>query len=291
MFKNCFNLTSLDLSSFRLSSSPDLSDVFYDLGRYLLNGAKTQICVISTELAWTADLLTNSKAEYIFPTCNLPTGGVFKSAIAGFLQGKELTQIKFIVNSANVNKTAQIGSSNAYMVANGNVLEVHTAAPKFVFNAECDDMFSGLNTITAIDFGNKVDTSNVTNMYGMFSGCSSLTSLNLSGFNTSNVTTMGDMFYQCNALTTLNVSSFNTSKVTNMSYMFAECHNMAELDLSSFDFGEVTDFEDMFYYFAENNQDPVAVYVYVKNENDQTLLESKSTGINSNYAQIVVKQP
>ena len=218
----------------------------------------------------------------------MPTGGVFKSAIAGFLQGKNLTQIKFKANSANVNKTPQIGSSNAYMVANGNVLEVHTAAPKFVFNAECDDMFNGLNTITTIDFGNNVDTSNVTNMYGMFSGCSSLTSLNLSGFNTSNVTTMGDMFYQCNALTMLNVSSFNTSKVTNMSYMFAECHNMAELDLSSFDFGEVTDFDGMFYCFAENNQDPVPVYVYVKNGNDITLLESKSTDIDDDYAIFMV---
>ncbi|MBO5795636.1 MAG: BspA family leucine-rich repeat surface protein [Bacteroides sp.] len=263
MFKECSSLTSLDLSSFRLSSSPDLSDVFHGLGSGLLNETKTQICVISTELAWTADLLTNSNAEYIFPTCNLPTGSVFKSAIAGFLQGKELTQIKFIVNSANVNKTAQIGSSNAYMMANGNVLEVHTAAPKFVFNAECDDMFSGLNTITAIDFGDNVDTSNVTSMYSMF--------------------------YQCNALTTLNVSSFDTSKVTNMSYMFAECHNMAELDLSSFDFGEVTDFDGMFYCFAENNQDPVAVYVYVKNDNDKTLLESKSTDIDDDYAIFMVE--
>ncbi len=291
MFKNCFKLTSLDLSSFLLSSSPDLSDVFYDLGRYLLNGAKTQIYVISTESAWTEELLTNSNAEYIFPTCNLPTGSDFNTAIVGFLQDKNLTKIEFIANSANLNKTAQIGSSNAYMVANGNVLEIHTSAPRFVFNEDSSSMFYNLSSITAINFGNNIDTSNVTKMYGMFSGCSSLTSLDLSSFNTSNVTTMGDMFYNCNALTTLNVSSFNTSKVTTMDSMFSECYNIAELDLSSFDFGKVADFGNMFDYLAKNNQDPVAVYVYVKNENDKTLLESKSTGINSKYAKIMVKQP
>lgn len=264
MFKNCFNLTSLDLSSFRLSSSPDLSDVFYDLGRYLLNGAKTQICVISTELAWTADLLTNSNAEYIFPTCNLPTGSDFNTAIAGFLQGKELTQITFIANSVNTDKSAPIGS-NAYMVANGGTLEIHTAAPRFVFNANCEDMFSGLSGITAIDFGSNIDTSNVTSMWSMFEGCSSLTSLN--------------------------VSSFNTSKVTDMNSMFAECHYIAELDLSSFDFGEVTDFEDMFYLFAKDDPYDVPVYVYVKDENDYNTLTEANTGINGDYARIVVKQP
>jgi hypothetical protein len=64
---------------------------------------------------------------------------------------------------------------------------------------------------------------------------------------------------------------------------------MAELDLSSFDFGEVTDFEDMFYLFAKDDPYQVPVYVYVKNDNDKTLLESKSTGINGNYAIFMVR--
>ena len=213
---------------------------------------------IKTGVFYTASIALTPAA------CNLPTGNDFNSAIARFLdKNSSLTQIKFIANSVNTDKSNPIGSSNAYMAANGNVLEIHTATLKFVFNEECDDMFSGLNTITAIDFGDNIDTSNVTSMYSMF--------------------------YQCNALTTLNVSSFNTSKVTDMSYMFAECHNMAELDLSSFDFGEVTDFEDMFYLFAKDDPYPVAVYVYVKNGNDKTLLESKSTGINSTYAIFVEK--
>jgi surface protein len=50
-------------------------------------------------------------------------------------------------------------------------------------------------------------------MVGMFSGCSSLTSLDVSNFNTDNVVDMADMFSYCSNLTSLDLSSFNTSKV------------------------------------------------------------------------------
>ncbi|MDY3026021.1 MAG: BspA family leucine-rich repeat surface protein, partial [Candidatus Faecivicinus sp.] len=54
-------------------------------------------------------------------------------------------------------------------------------------------------------------------------GCSSLTSLDVSGFDTSNVTIMSWMFAGCSSLTSLDVSSFDTSKVTNMWWMFDGC--------------------------------------------------------------------
>ena len=71
-------------------------------------------------------------------------------------------------------------------------------------------------------------------MRGMFSGCSSLTSLDLNNFNTSNVTNMGDMFSRCSSLTSLDLSSFNTSKVTNINYMFSSCTSLISLDLRGF---------------------------------------------------------
>ena len=152
--------------------------------------------------------------------CNLPTGSEFNAAISNFLQGKDLTQIKFIANSVNTDNSNQIGSSNAYMVANGNVLEIHTAAPKFVFNADCKNMFDSLGAITAINFGNNIDTSQVTKMSYMFSRCPELTSLDLSGFDTSNATDMSFMFMYCYELTSLDLSSFNTANVASMSNMF-----------------------------------------------------------------------
>jgi surface protein len=60
----------------------------------------------------------------------------------------------------------------------------------------------------------------------MFENCSSLTSLDVSGFDTSNVTSMGAMFYNCSGLTSLDLSGFDTSKVTGMNNMFRYIHNV-----------------------------------------------------------------
>ena len=54
----------------------------------------------------------------------------------------------------------------------------------------------------------------------MFSGCSSLTNINLSNFNTNNVTSISYMFSNCSSLTSLNLSNFNTNNVTDMNSMF-----------------------------------------------------------------------
>ena len=80
----------------------------------------------------------------------------------------------------------------------------------------------------------------------MFSGCSYLTSLDLSSFDTSHVRSMGSMFLGCASLTALDLSSFDTSKVTYMSFMFRGCSSLTSLDLSRFDTSKVTNMSRMF---------------------------------------------
>ena len=103
---------------------------------------------------------------------------------------------------------------------------------------EMNDMFSGCKSLTSLDLSS-LDTSNVTNMGCMFSGCSSLTSLDLPSFDTRNVTNMGGMFSACNSLISLDLSSFDTRNVTNMGGMFSGCNSVTSLDLSSFDTSSV----------------------------------------------------
>ena len=106
-------------------------------------------------------------------------------------------------------------------------------------------MFSGLTNITAIT--SIPCTNNVTDMRDMFKGCYRLTSLDvIKTFNTSKVTTMGSMFDGCQGLTSLNVSNFDTSKVTDMSGMFNSCSKLTSLDLSSFNTSKVTSMRAMF---------------------------------------------
>ena len=106
-------------------------------------------------------------------------------------------------------------------------------------------MFAYCSSLTSLDLSG-FDTSNVTNMIFMFRECSSLTSLDVSGFDTSNVTEMNAMFDNCSSLTSLDVSGFDTSNVTSMNGMFENCRSLRSLDVSGFDTSNVTSMYGMF---------------------------------------------
>ena len=108
------------------------------------------------------------------------------------------------------------------------------------------DWFKSQQKLSSIEGLENLNTSAVTDMSSMFSGCSDLKELNLSSFNTSAVTDMSSMFYGCSGLKALNLSSFNTSDVTNMSHIFFGCSGLTELNLSSFNTSAVTSMGSMF---------------------------------------------
>ena len=106
-------------------------------------------------------------------------------------------------------------------------------------------MFSGCSKLTSLDV-TKFNTAKVTNMSYMFRDCSELTSLDVTKFNTAKVTNMGYMFSGCSKLTSLDVTNFNTAKVTNMSYMFYSCSSLTSLDVTHFNTAIVTKMNNMF---------------------------------------------
>ena len=108
-----------------------------------------------------------------------------------------------------------------------------------------NSMFSGCSGLTSLNLSG-LDTSEVTSMGGMFSGCSRLTSLDLSGLDTSAVTSMGGMFYGCSDLTSLDLSGLDASEVTDMCDMFYSCSRLTSLDLSHFKTSNVTSMNSMF---------------------------------------------
>ena len=106
-------------------------------------------------------------------------------------------------------------------------------------------MFSGCHWLKEVDVS-EFDTSNVTGMGGMFNWCSSLEEVDVSGFDTSNVTSMGWIFNGCSSLEKLDVSGFDTGNVTNMDNMFSGCSNLEKLDVSRFNTSNVTTMWEMF---------------------------------------------
>ena len=183
-------------------------------------------------------------------TMLLPSGSTFKSTIKSFLDANtNLTKIKFIDNSTKTSShilETDVDGTVAYMVANGEWLEIHTNGRKFVANEDCKHMFSQRENFTDIIFGENFDTSQVKNMSWMFWSCSSLTTLDLSNFDTSNVTDMSWMIYYLPNLTSLNIGNFNTSNVTDMTGMFAGCQKMTTFSLTHFNTSKVKDISSMF---------------------------------------------
>ncbi|MBO5043682.1 MAG: BspA family leucine-rich repeat surface protein [Alistipes sp.] len=179
----------------------------------------------------------------------LPESETLCTEITNIVTNNNSNTIKFITNSDitnTVRSTTEEEQSYSFVV-NGTTLEIHTNADEFMAPSDCGNMFKGLSTITSINFNNAFNTSNVTNMSYMFSGCEALTALDVSNFDTSNVTNMYGMFNKCRALKTLDLSNFDTSNVTTMGSMFQYCGVLTSVDISSFNTANVTNMSSMFF--------------------------------------------
>ncbi|MDO4806820.1 MAG: BspA family leucine-rich repeat surface protein [Coriobacteriales bacterium] len=95
-------------------------------------------------------------------------------------------------------------------------------------------MFEDCHSLISISGITKLATRSATDLSSMFWGCSSLQSLDLSGWNTSSATKMQWMFDGCEKLATINLKGWTTPACTSMAFMFWNC-GVSELDLSGFD--------------------------------------------------------
>gem|GEM_PF-2757104 len=136
--------------------------------------------------------------------------------------------------------------SKIYIYSEADVINANADSGKMFWNVNNQEFFKNLESIDS-EFMTRLNTFAVTRMDYMFTGCSSLSELDLSSFDTSSVTSMDSMFSRCSSLSELNLSSFDTSSVTSMAFMFSECSSLSELDLSSYDTSSVTTFFYMFY--------------------------------------------
>ena len=156
------------------------------------------------------------------------------------------------VNAVNIDDDESECEIKLWLDPTDKTAYYYAEPEKVYLNKKSNEMFFSksdeqkIKNILEIDLSN-FDTSEVTNMGGMFYGMSNLTTLNVSHFDTSKVTNMGGMFYGMSNLTTLNVSHFDTSKVTDMSLMFHGMRDLSALNLSSFNTSQVTDMHNMFY--------------------------------------------
>ena len=269
MFEGCSALTSLDLSNFNTKKVRYMNSMFQACS------ALTTIYVsdefVTTKVRIGSDMFSgctnlkgydSSKTDHTFANCG--TDGYFTPGCAYAEFDNATGTLTF--------RYKGVKPEGAYGLNEGRNLpdwnNLGTNVKKVVFDASfasarptnCYGWFKDFTNLTTIEGFEYLNTENVTNMTGVFNGCSALTSLDLTNFNTAKVTDMKFLFANCSALEsldlsmfntenvtsmpsmfngatnlkTLNVSNFNTEKVNNMGHMFANCPNLTSLDLSSF---------------------------------------------------------
>lgn len=108
-------------------------------------------------------------------------------------------------------------------------------------------MFSGCSSLKKLTFPKKVNPGKLESMASIFKYCSSLTSIDLSGWNLNNVTSMESLFQYCSGLTSVALPKVTSKKIQNMQRMFSGCSSLTSIDLSGWNVENVTDMGDLFY--------------------------------------------
>lgn len=129
--------------------------------------------------------------------------------------------------------------------ATGTII-VSTPGAVVSTDGTCSGMFSKCTGVEDIDLTG-LDTSKSTQMQNMFIGCSSLKHIDLTMLNTANVANMSGMFTQCENLETVKLTGLNTSNVTQMKNMFDRCYSLKSVDLSTLSTEKVTSMYRIFW--------------------------------------------
>ena len=108
-----------------------------------------------------------------------------------------------------------------------------------------DHMFSGCSSLKTINL-EELNTSLANSMESLFNGCSDLQNINLGNFRTNSVINMKEMFNGCKSLKSIDLHSFDTSSVTNMERMFSDCNSLEEINLNNFNTSSVNNMNEMF---------------------------------------------
>ena len=114
------------------------------------------------------------------------------------------------------------------------------------YNGYIINIFSNCSSLTEIDVSGW-DVSNVVYASTVFDGCSSLTEIDLSNWDVSKFNSIKDLFKGCTNLRNVFMLNWNSSNCTSTYRTFRDCKNIKLLDFSNWDFKSVTTMNGMIY--------------------------------------------
>ena len=250
MFASCSSLTSLDLSGFDTRKVTDMSSMFSYCSKlktiYVSDSFTTENVNSSYHMFYLCTSLSGA--------CSYNSGNANDATYANYTNGyftKYGTVVKesyVVYSEADNTLTFKYGEipasgdgSTVYSIPSSSyepkwISDHASDIKKVVFDesfavvrpTKCYCWFQDCSALTDIQGIQNLNTTEVTNMGGMFYNCSNLTSLDLSGFDTQNVYEMNNMFFGCSKLTTIFVSDkFVVENVTQSDNMFSFCDKLS----------------------------------------------------------------
>ncbi len=279
MFSDCVNLGSLDVSHFNTSNVTDMNNMFsyctnlesLDISGFDFNKVTdtsymfAECCLLANLNITSFDFDNISNTECMFERC-LAFGGyalldsgtgtlTFKYGFkpsseyfdtddtGGDVPGWYQFQVKKVIFDSSYAK-ARPRNTAQWFYCQESLTEI--TGMQYFNTSEVTNMFRMFSGCSLTEFDlSHFNTSIVWNMSRMFEGCN-FTSLDLSHFDTGCVKWMNQMFSSCPNLSSLDLSHFDTSNVADMGWMFMGCENLTSLDMSHFDTSNVTNMSGMF---------------------------------------------
>ena len=189
MFRDCWALTSVDLSGLNTSSVTTMECMFEGCNALTtVRGLNTAGVSILSKMFWNCWALTTLD-------------------LSGF-------------------NTASATAMNAMFYYCYSLTKLDLSGFNTSNVTTMQNMFYGCSSLTTLNLSS-FNTANVTSMANMFYGCSSLTTLDLRSFNTASVTNMFAMFQNCKTLKEIIVGDgWSTEAVTSSSIMFKDCTSL-----------------------------------------------------------------
>ena len=258
MFYNCQALRTLDLSSWDTGNVTNMTDMFRLCTSletiYVGDGWNTDNVTLSSQMFWNCTILHGS--SYTWYNSSNPDDKTYARVDQGTSQPGYLSlrprayayvsdgtlffrydaDYKWISQTATIYDVSDTGTTApGWAVQSADITRVRFEMSfRKVSPTSTYKWFADMpNLLDIIGMDEYLVTDSVMDMSYMFSGCSSITELNLLSFNTQHVTDMSYMFAGCSALTEIDLSGFVVQQVTNMTGMFQGCSNLQTINVRS----------------------------------------------------------
>ena len=208
MFSYCSSLTSLDVSNFNTGKVTDMSNMF----NYCSSLTSLDLSSFNTSKV--------TEIKGMFNYCSSLTSLDLSS-----FNTSKVTSMNDMFNNCS--------SLTSLNLSNWNTSSVGTSG----YGSSFKRMFSSCPSLKSLDISS-FDLSNTQSgsyysLTSMFNGCKNLKTLKLPNsvsFNKTDIY-LNDMFYDCSSLESLDLTGWDTTNVTGMDYMLHNCYSLKNLTL------------------------------------------------------------